>query len=106
LLSDEAAPTCSGGSTDITVSVAGGMTLAGDDEQCGQRADDDDRHIDQEDRAPPEVIEQQAIEDRADGRPGARCRGPDGDGPVTLSWSGSSRPMSAGARPGRRSRRR
>jgi hypothetical protein len=44
------------------------------------RADDGDRHVDQEHRAPPEVRQQQASEHRADGHADADGGSPDPDG--------------------------
>ena len=39
----------------------------------------DQRHVDEEDRSPPEVVEQQAADDRAERDAEARGRGPDAD---------------------------
>ena len=44
-----------------------------------------DRHVDEEDRAPPEVLEQQAADHRADGAAGAGDRRPHADGPAPLT---------------------
>ena len=45
----------------------------------GDQGDGDDRQVDEEHRAPPEVLEQQARGDRPDGRAAAGDAGPDGD---------------------------
>ncbi len=47
-------------------------------------ADDDDRHVDQEHRAPPEVLEQEPAEQRAEGDSAADGSRPDADGPAAL----------------------
>src|SRR5205807_10163653 len=57
-----------------------GVAGLGDEAEPRRRADDGHRDVDQEDRAPPEVGEQQAAEHRADGHADADSGGPDSDG--------------------------
>src|SRR5258708_19381213 len=54
--------------------------------QPGDRRDADrgNRYVDQEDRSPPEMGEQQAAHDRAEGTPDAHRHGPYPDGTGTL----------------------
>jgi len=47
----------------------------------GDRADDRHRHVDEEDRTPPEVVEQGTAEDRPGGDADADRHGPQADGP-------------------------
>ncbi len=56
--------------------VAGG----GHEQLAEDQCDDHHGHVDQEDRAPPEVLEQPAAGHRADGDSHAGHGGPDGDG--------------------------
>ena len=56
----------------------------GHEQQDRDHADRGERDVDQEDRAPPEVGEQQAADDRADGHADAHGGGPDADGPGPL----------------------
>ena len=48
--------------------------------------DDAHRDVDEEHRAPPEVLQQEAADHRADGAAGAGDGGPDADGPAPLAW--------------------
>ena len=47
-----------------------------------------DRHVDEEDRAPPEVLEQDAADDRPEPTLGAGDGGPHADGPAPLTRVG------------------
>ncbi len=57
-----------------------GVLGVGDQEPAGHESGDHQRDVDEEHRSPPEVLEQEATGDRADGRPGAGQAGPEGDG--------------------------
>ena len=50
---------------------AAGTTRLGDETRAGHHADDRKRHIHEEDRSPPEMVEQEAAGDRPYGQ--ARC---------------------------------
>ena len=55
-----------------------------DQEEAGDQRDHDDEHVDEEDRAPPEVLEQQAADDAADRDADPGETGPDRDRPRPL----------------------
>ena len=61
------------------------VTRLGDQQRHQDHAGNDHRHVDQEDRAPPEVLQQRAAEDRADRHGETDRTGPDPDGPTTLA---------------------
>ena len=69
---------------DVVDPARGGVAGLRHQEERGDQADGGDRDVDQEDRAPPEVGEQQAAEDRADRDADADGGGPDADGPGPL----------------------
>jgi hypothetical protein len=58
---------------------AGRAHLAEQD-RCEDEEHGDDGKVDQEDRAPPQPLQQDAAEDRADGEPRRECGGEDADG--------------------------
>ena len=62
----------------------GRVLRLGDQEVAGDEADDHDGHVDEEDRAPPEVGEQGAAGDRAHAEAERRDAGPDADGLAAL----------------------
>ena len=61
------------------------VTRFGDDPQDGDHSDHDDRYVDQENRAPPEVLQQGTADDRADGDTETDRTGPDTDRLATLA---------------------
>ncbi len=61
-----------------------GLTLRRDD-QCREERNDDHRHVDQEDRSPPEMLQQEAADDRAERTADDRQRSPDRNGDVALA---------------------
>ena len=54
----------------------------------GDHRDHDDRHVHQEDRPPPEVLEQEPADERADRHAEPRHAGPDADRPAPLARVG------------------
>src|SRR5690606_16487854 len=64
-----------------------GVRGAGLGEQPGADEDQDGHHgqVDQEDRAPPEVLEQEPAHDRSDGGAGGGGRAPDADGETAFA---------------------
>ncbi len=69
---DSTAPTGSSAACD-------GSLRLGDEEVAEHETDDHDRHVHDEDRAPPEVLEQDAAGDRAEPDPERRDAGPHAD---------------------------
>ena len=61
-----------------------GVLRGGDQQRPGHDGQNHDGHVDEEDRAPPEVLEQEPAHHRAEGGAGAGETGPDGDGPGPL----------------------
>ena len=67
-------------------SLRGGRVLRGrDEEDAGDQAEDHDRDVHEEHRAPVEVLEQEAAGERAEGGAEPGDAGPDADGPPRSS---------------------
>src|SRR5450759_2395123 len=65
-----------------------GATGVGDKSEGGDEAGDGDWDVDQEDRSPPVVVEQEAAEDRPDRHPKPGRARPDADGPGPVPVGG------------------
>ena len=70
--------------TDEVEAGRGGIGGVGHQQGCGDHPDDDHRHVDEEHRAPPEVLEQQAAGDGTHGDADACYTGPYPDGLLPL----------------------
>jgi hypothetical protein len=62
----------------------GGVPGLGQEPAAGDEREDDERDVDEQHRAPPEVLEQPAAGDRSDGDAEPGDAGPGGDGPRPL----------------------
>ena len=63
---------------------AGAVTRLGDEQQPRDQRDQDDRHVDPEDRRPGVVLQQQPADDRPERDADRGAAGPDRDGPALL----------------------